>query len=183
MDCWSQEKVLVLWITLSRVLVLKKSPHSALNDFTIVVLTSHIMKVQGRLLLAHFRPTAVCPGPLDWRSPICFNELFLTKQAALWGSCSVVCCVPWTQCISVLPRDYMLVIQGKLQVDAQYKAESCQSRHFQVTLWGSLMDWFVDRFVAWCGNIRLLLNDRENDKLLHIIEDISYPLNHHCQLP
>ncbi|KAF7646771.1 hypothetical protein LDENG_00182730, partial [Lucifuga dentata] len=68
----SQRKVPVLWKTSCLVLVLKKSHPSTLNSYRPV--TSHIMKVLERLMLAHLRPqmrplwtTAVCLSPQGWR--------------------------------------------------------------------------------------------------------------------
>uniref|UniRef100_A0A667Y6G0 B30.2/SPRY domain-containing protein n=1 Tax=Myripristis murdjan TaxID=586833 RepID=A0A667Y6G0_9TELE len=52
----SQERVPVLWKTSCLVPVPKKSTPSDLNDYRPVALTSHLMKVLERLVLAHLRP-------------------------------------------------------------------------------------------------------------------------------
>ena len=52
----SQEKVPELWKTSCLVPVPKRSTPSGLNDYRPVALTSHVMKVLERLVLAHLRP-------------------------------------------------------------------------------------------------------------------------------
>ena len=52
----SQGRVPVLWKTSRLVPVPKKPSPSALNDYRPVALTSHIMKVLERLVLAHLTP-------------------------------------------------------------------------------------------------------------------------------
>uniref|UniRef100_A0A3Q3ECP6 Immunoglobulin V-set domain-containing protein n=1 Tax=Labrus bergylta TaxID=56723 RepID=A0A3Q3ECP6_9LABR len=61
----SQGRVPVLWKTSCLVPAPKKSSPSALNDYRPVALTSHIMKVLERLVLAHLRPQVdQLPGPI-----------------------------------------------------------------------------------------------------------------------
>ncbi|KAI3355536.1 hypothetical protein L3Q82_018361 [Scortum barcoo] len=62
-----QLRLPVLWKTSSLVPVPKKGYPVALNDYRPIALTSHIMKVMERLVLAHLRPK-VCSsqGPLQF---------------------------------------------------------------------------------------------------------------------
>ncbi|KAF7654395.1 hypothetical protein LDENG_00070260, partial [Lucifuga dentata] len=105
----SQRKVPVLWKTSRFVLVPKKSHPSTLNGYRPVGLTSHIMKVLEKMMLAHLRPQvrplwthcSLYIGPrLEMKMPssTCFSEptVTWTKQAAMLGSCSLISPEPLT---------------------------------------------------------------------------------------
>lgn len=82
------ERILVLWKTSCIVPVPKKTIPSGLNDFRPVALTSHVMKVFERLVLAQLRPiVAPYMDPLQFAHQSHVNVLsffFCSMPTLIW---------------------------------------------------------------------------------------------------
>ena len=97
----SQEKVLLLWKTSCLLPVPKRSHPSSPNDYRPIALAFHVIKVLERLLLVHLnQQTSIFQDLLQFAvglelkmlSYTCVNMpiVMWIKQAALWGSCSLI---------------------------------------------------------------------------------------------
>jgi len=165
---------------------------SALSDYRPVALTSHVMKVLVRLLLSHLSKQVrafrthyslliILGLVLKMPPSTCFSEptVFWTKQAALWGSCSLISPENTAGCLHN-HLDYWLTDKQSTVCETKGLWSAAHEHHttlhsVHLRLTEPILGWLcsrwmisdgqeaenrelVDHFVGWCGNNPLILN-------------------------